>query len=162
MISINGKTIKEVYVGSNKISKVYHGSDLIWKAGEGGDPNIFDKSLADIYAYIRYANLSFNTATADNLMARCVVEPNTTYTVTLLMDTRFRIFSYNGQPATGTVLSGVIIDSSDTNGTASVNQTKTLSITTGSDHTMLYIGYWTSTGTMAAADIRNSIIITKN
>ena len=27
---------------------------------------------------------------------------------------------------------------------------------------MLYIGYWTSTGTMAAEDIRNSIIITKN
>ena len=162
MISINGKTIKEVYVGSNKIGKIYRGSELVWKLAVGGDPNIFDKSLADIYAYIRSANLSFNTATADNLMARCVVEPNTTYTVTLLMDTRFRIFSYNGQPASGTVLSGVIIDSSDTNGTASVNQTKTLSITTGSDHTMLYIGYWTSTGTMAAADIRNSIIITKN
>jgi len=161
MISINGKTIKEVYVGGNKIGRVYHGNDLIWKlSGEG--TNIFDKTVADIYAYIRYANLSFNTSTSDNIMARCAVEANTTYTVKLLMDTRFRIFSYNGQPATGTVISGVIMDVLDTNGTTSVNQTRTLTITTGADHNMLYLGYWTSTGTMASEDIRNSIVITKN
>lgn len=164
MITIGGKKVKNIMVGSKTISKVYVGSQLVWSSGEtAAEPtNIYDKSVADIWAYVRYANKVFNVSTnATNLMARCAVEPNTTYIVEILMDTRFRVFSYKGQPVSGTELSGVLIDELDDNGAVSINAKRTLTITTGADHTMLYIGYWTSTGSLKAEDVRNSIKIYK-
>lgn len=164
MITIGAKKVKNIMVGSKNVSKVYVGSKLVWSSGEMPvEPtNIYDKSVADIWAYVRYANKVFNISTnASNLMARCAVEPNTTYIVEILMDTRFRVFSYKGQPVSGTELSAVLIDELDNNGEGSINGKRRLIITTGTDHNMLYIGYWTSTGSLNAEDVRNSIKIFK-
>lgn len=164
MITLGNRKIREIYVGTNAVGSVYVGSSLVWQKGESEEnPNLFDKSLYDLMAYLRYANLSFNTSTtATNLMARCKVEPSTSYKVEMHMDTRFRVFTYNGQPASGTVISGSVIDPLDDNGNNSVGEMRTLTITTGVADNMLYIGYWSSTGSLASEEVRNSIVITKN
>ena len=164
MIIASGAQIKEIFVGASSVGKVYVGSSLVWqKGGEEETPtNVFDGSLSDLWAYLRYANLSFNTTTAGtNLVARCAVKANTTYKVEMLMDNRFRVFSYKGQPANATIISGVLIDVIDDNGSVCVNELRELTITTGSDHNMLYIGYWTSTGSLSSEDIRNTIKVTE-
>lgn len=162
MIFFGNKKIKEVYEGSSSVEKVFLGNTLIWQKDGAESLNIFDKSLPDLIGYIRYANLSFNTSTTHtNLMARCKVEPNTSYKIELLMDTRFRVFSYKGQPFSGEVISGVQIDPLDDNGTNSIGEVRSITITTGSADNMLYIGYWTSSGALSSEEIRNSIFVKK-
>jgi hypothetical protein len=162
MITAGEKKINAIWSGEKEIAKVYAGGNLVWSKSAVPEVNLFDGALSDIWAYLRYANIVYATSTnASNLMARCAIEPNTSYKVSLLMDTRFRVFSYKGEPASGTTIENPVIDSLDDNGSISINAVRTIAITTGAEATMLYIGYWTSTGALSSAAVRNSIKVIK-
>lgn len=162
MITAGEKVINAIWAGTTEIAKVYSGASLVWTKDQTLEVNIFDGSLSDLWAYLRYANLTYATSSnATNLMARCAVEPSTAYKVKMLVDTRFRLFSYNGEPSSGTVIANPVIDTLDDNGSTSINAVRILSIITGADDTMLYIGYWTSTGGLDSETVRNSINVVK-
>lgn len=158
-IYYNGKYHKGIYLGEMSHKVLYKGSNLIWNKY-----NVWDSRVTDVSAYLLYANQVFNTSTdlSSNAMTYFEAEPSTTYKVTLAMDTRFRLFSYNGQPAGGTTITNYAIHALDVNDSTSQNGSiQELSITTGATDTRVWIGYYSNGGTQERLSVRNSIVALK-
>lgn len=160
-IYFGGKYHNAIYYGGKYHKAVYLGSTKVWEKA-AAIINLFDSSVTDMSAYIQYSTKTYKTSTSDNLVTYFVAEPNTTYVVSLSMSSRFRLASYNGIPANGTVLSNCVIHTLDVNDTTTQSgTTETLEITTGASDTRVLIGYWTTSSDIAAATIRASIVVTK-
>lgn len=159
-IYFNGKNHKNiVYQGKNH-KALYKGNTLIWT--KENLINLYDPTVVDLQAYIQYATKAFkNSSSANNLLTYANVEASSTYVVEMLMDNRFRVAAYNGIPPDGTVLANYVFDATDLNDDTVNGTVRRLEIKTGTDDNKLLIGYWTSTGSMTAADIRNTIKIYK-
>ncbi len=135
----------------------------------GDEPiNLYDDTVTDINGYMRYADHKFNyvngsTDYTSNAVTYFLAEANSTYAITMSMDSRFRAWSYNGMPAlSGLVMSNYVIHSKDDNTSTSQNgATETVTITTGASDDRVFIGYWTSSGDMARLDVRNTINVVK-
>lgn len=163
-IYFNGKNHKGVYLGEVSHSALYRGSNLVWKKDSTAPVNLFDSTVADIDGYMRYADHKFNftegsTDYSSNAVTYFEAEPSTTYTVTMNMDTRFRLWSYAGMPtSSGLVIANYAIHATDDNtSTSQSGASKTLTITTASTDTRVFIGYWSKGGSVARLDVRNSI-----
>ena len=130
--------------------------------------NVYDSTVTDINGYLRYADHKYNfTAGSTDLTSNAVTyflaEASTTYKITMNMDSRLRAWSYNGVPASsGLVMSNCVVSSLDDNtSTSQSGASASITITTGSSDDRVFIGYWTSSGSMARLDVRNSIVVTK-
>lgn len=120
----------------------------------------------DYNAFIRYSDhsLVINSTTvltnATNRVAVFDCLPNTKYTITMNMYSRFRVGSYAGVPASRTVLTNYQCHALDTNNTTTQNGTsQTMTYTTGASDTKLFIGYWTTTDTVKPLMIRQSLTV---
>ena len=101
-------------------------------------------------AFIRYSDHSLvinNTTFVDgatNAVAVYDCLPNTKYMITMNMYSRFRVGSYAGVPASGTVLTTYKCHTLDDDSTTSQNgSSQSMIFTTGASDTKLFIGYWT-------------------
>ena len=151
-IYLAGKYHKDIYYAGKYHKAMYIGTDLVWQK------NYFDSGSTDLEAYIQYASHAYrNAVDKSNLIACAVIKPGRTYKVSLFMCTRFRVAAVAAVPANYDVLTNYVYHQLDTNGTAAVNALESLQITAGASDTLLLIGYWTNTGSMAAADIRKTI-----
>lgn len=133
-----------------------------------GDTVRINTAFTDYNGYIKFADHSlFINSTTDftNVTNRIAVfdcEPSTTYTITMNMYSRFRVCSYAGVPASGTVMTNYIFDSLDDNSTTSQNGAKrTLTFTTGASDTKIFIGYWTIADTVSSSVIRYGLFVDK-
>ena len=133
-----------------------------------GDMVRSNETITDYSAFIRYSdhalviNNTTDLSSATNRVAVIDCDPNTKYTITMNMYSRFRVGSYAGIPASGTVLTTFQCHSLDTNNTVTQNGTsQTMTYTTGVSETKLFIGYWTTADTIDPDTIRYSIKIEK-
>jgi hypothetical protein len=151
-----GKYHRDVYYAGKYHKAMYIGPNLVW------EKNYFDRQTTDLYAYIHYASHAFRNAVDKTNLLTCVnIKPGKTYRVRLMMNIRFRLATVQSIPTSGTVLTNYIFHPLDTNGTSAVNTMETLEITSQPNDAILLIGYWTSIGSMAAADIRNTITVSE-
>ena len=119
----------------------------------------------DIGGYIKYSDKTLQKVVevdddenADNRCAHFTVEKNSTYLVTMKMNTRFRMGMKKSMTA-GT-LSPVYIDEKDDNGRLPVDEYVFQTIEAG-DATHLFLYYYTSNGTRDYKDIRSTISVYK-
>lgn len=129
-----------------------------------GDTYRSNETVTDYNGFIEYADHSLNiTSTTDmtsatNRVAVFDCEPNTKYGITMNMYSRFRVGSYAGVPASGTVLTTYQCHTLDDNSTTSQNgSSQSMIFTTGASDTKLFIGYWTTTDTVKALVTRATI-----
>ena len=129
-----------------------------------GDTYRDNNAVTDYNAFIRYSDhaLKITSATdltgATNRVAVFDCTPNTKYTITMNMYSRFRVGSYAGVPATGTVLTTYQCSTLDLNDTTTQGGTaQSMTFTTGASDTKLFIGYWTTTDTVSPMMIRQSL-----
>lgn len=166
MIRFNGHNHNDVVFNGIHHSACYLNGQCVWRKVNDTPvvTNLFDPTVADMAAYIRYANHVFKSSDiTSNRVAVFHCQPNTTYTVTLAMDSRFRLSAHNGVPAYETVCTNYIYHSLDVNDSTSQNgTTQSLQITTGATDTVIIIGYWSSAGSLAYSTVRDSITITAN
>jgi hypothetical protein len=121
---------------------------------------LFDDSVTDVKGYIRSTGqLGGIKSTGSNWMAILTVESDTTYNVSITADTRFRVGTLNSANlVTDYFLENYHVSPLDDNG-ASVVGEASCTITSGADHDMMVIFYWTSGATAPAADIRSTISV---
>ncbi|MBQ4254830.1 MAG: InlB B-repeat-containing protein [Bacilli bacterium] len=119
----------------------------------------------DIGGYIKYSDKTLqkvvgveDNENVDNRCAHFTVEGNSTYFVTMKMNTRFRMGMKKS--VTSGTLSPVYIDERDDNGRIPVDEYVSKTIEAG-DATHLFIYYYTSNGTRNFMDIRNTLSVYK-
>lgn len=162
MITVGRTKISDIRLLHTSITKAYAGKSLVWQKDSSGPVNIYDSTVADFMGYLRYANKIIGVSTDNsNRIVVCSIEPGCTYKVTLLMDTRFRVFTYSGDLYANLTISNYIIDPLDNNGSTTINQVRTLTLKAGANDTKLYVGYWSSTGSLKVEDVKSSIVINK-
>lgn len=129
--------------------------------------NLYNNTLEDYDTYFQYATkklasltISNNHSSTGSACARFLCEANTTYHISMWMDNRFRIASYE-TPNTNPC-SNYWIDELDVNDATHINQTRTHDFTTGNKDTVIIIFYWTSTSTASYTAIKETIKITKD
>lgn len=121
--------------------------------------NLYTGLYAD--GYLKNADKTYNTSTS-NATAYKPCEPNTTYEVTLYMDSRFRIFSYTSLRINATFTPiKYWVAPADKNDTTQTKATTTGTFTTGPSNTYLYIFCWTSGTSVAKQTVIDSIVIKK-
>lgn len=164
MLNYGNEKINSICYNGVVIKQVYKGNQLVFSSGSTPE-NLFDATVDDLYAYIRYADYKFGVSVNDgNHMAVVDIYPDSKYSVTLNMYTRFRIFTYNGVPTSGTVItSNRVYHPLDSNDTVSQKgASATLEVISGSTHDKLFIFYWTAGDTSGNYQtIRDSIEVYK-
>lgn len=140
---------------------------MTWNGGPIEPVNLYSADNQDYATYIRYANqilgppctsCSNESTSIDNRCAQLTITPGKTYTVHGDFDTRFRVATLNHTDCHAQfVVTNYIFDELDHNDTSVVGDDRTLTITAGADHDLMLIGYYTSTGTVPFATIKNTI-----
>ena len=130
---------------------------------ETADDNIFDPAVQDVNGYIRLTGQlgGINSTQTTNVMAQIVIEPNTTYHISCDASNRFRVGTLNSTDLeTDFFLESFYVSPLDDNGTSFVGEAS-CDITSGSDHDLMLLFYYTSTSTMDQSTIRDSISVTE-
>ena len=150
---------------NNKVNFASITSDTNVYAGWYRTISKLELNNKDIGGYIKYSDQTLQKAVevedSENVDNRCVhliVDKNSTYFVTLKMNTRFRMGMKKSLSA-GT-LSPAYINEKDDNGRIPVDEYVSQTIEAG-DATHLFIYYYTSNGTREFMDIRNTISVYK-
>lgn len=136
------------------------GTTIMADLSDAEADELFDDSVTDVRGYIRSTGqLGGIKSTGSNWMAVLTIESDTTYSVSIAADTRFRVGTLNSANLlTDYFLENYYVSPLDDNG-ASVVGEASCTITSGADHDMMVIFYWTSGATVPAADIRSTISV---
>lgn len=137
------------------------GSTVLADVSDAEGTELFDDSAKDVSGYLRITGqLGGIKGQNDNRIATLSVEPDTVYRVSFTADIRFRVGTLNSSDlVTGHYLTNFYVSPMDSNGTTVIGE-DSCTLTTGSDHDMLIIFYWSSAGTAATSDIRDTISVT--
>jgi len=136
------------------------GTTIMADLSDAEADELFDDSATDVRGYIRSTGqLGGIKSTGSNWMAVLTIESDTTYNVSITADTRFRIGTLNSANlVTDYFLENYYVSPLDDNGTSVIGEAS-CTITSGADHDMMVIFYWTSGATVPAADIRSTISV---
>ncbi len=130
---------------------------------ETTDDNLFDPTVQDLNGYIRLTGQlgGINATQTTNMMAQIVIEPNTTYHVSCDTSNRFRVGTLNNADLqTDFFLESYYISPLDDNNGGFIG-TASCDITSGSDHNLMLLFYYTSTSSIPLSTIRDSISVTE-